>query len=491
MAERTDLTGMTLELDHKYRVGNAVHRGPMATTYDGKWDLFDFPVHIRSYEDLVKLRLRHRDTTRVRWAIESESGKVRGPNLPDVIDAGIEDPTKPFLIMRLPPGELLMSRLKSGDALALGDVVSVVRGVARALHHCRDVGMPHRGPTADRVWFGDDGEVLLLGLGEVLYRDDTVSMSGAPATELLWHIPPESFTVSLRRNESSEESTTLRLRSRNTGTLQGRTLEDDPRAEVYALGCLAYHAINGHHPFFTSPDDPTEGIHATIRDTPLELKNHEAHSDVWRVVSEAMARKPADRFATPLEFAEAFADAVAIHSPAADPVVSAPTQPRVRVARDELSADPEIEEPLTSVGDGFQLWAWRFTSAVLFGIVLFFMLQPRLEPRTLLITSDPPQLRFGEEVGHARIDLGTTPIVLRDRPVTAPLRLFVIGPEGHGATTEFDVSEFTDLGHCSSVTVPLEYPELVQGDDGAGDPGDEDSFEALFEPEASGSDSDE
>ena len=484
MAERTDLTGMTLELDHKYRVGNAVHRGPMATTYDGKWELFDFPVHIRSYEDLVKLRLRHRDTTRVRWAIESESGKVRCSNLPDVIDAGIEDPTKPFLIMRLPPGDLLLSRLKSGDSLSLRQVVDVVRGVATALDHCREVGMPHRGPTADRVWLGEDGDVLLLGLGEVLYRDDTVSMSGAPATELLWHIPPESFTISLRKNESADERTTLRLRSRTSGTLQGRTLEDDPRAEVYALGCLAYHAINGHHPFFTSPDDPTEGIHATIRDTPLELKNHESHSEVWRIVSQAIAREPADRFATPVEFAEAFADAVAIHSPTTvEPVVAAPGQPNTRLFRSEESEETAIDEPIGSGGDAFQLWAWRFTSAVLFGLVLFFMLQPRLEPRTLLITSDPPQLHFGEEVGHARVDLGTTPIVLRDRPVTAPLRLFVIGPDGYGATTEFEVSAFTDLGHCSSVTVPLQYPELVQDSTGADDPFDG--------PDVSGAGSDE
>ncbi len=478
MAERTDLTGITLELDHKYRVGNAVHRGPMATTYDGKWDLFDLPVQIRSYEDLVKLRLRHRDTTRVRWAIESEAGKVRGPNLPDVIDAGIEDPTKPFLIMRLPEGQVLVNKLKS-ERLPVDQVVPIVRGVARALEHCREVGMPHRGPTADRVWLGDDGQVLLLGLGEVLYRDDTVSMSGATSPELLWHIPPESFTISLRRSDSDDNNSALRLRTRNAGTLQGRTLEDDPRAEVYALGCLAYHALNGHHPFFTSPDDATEGIHATIRDTPLELKDHAAHSDLWRVVSQAIAREPAERFANPLEFAEAFADSVALgNTSTVEPIVASAGQSRPTLGLNEtgeVRALTDTAAPVASA-DGFQLWAWRFTSAVLFGIVLFYMLQPRLEPRTLVVTSDPPLLHFGEEVGHTRVDLGTTPIVLRDRSVTAPLRLFVIGPDGYGATTEFDISQFTDLGHCSSVTVPLEYPELANDSSGAND-----SFEARFE----------
>ena len=273
MVDRSDLTGMTLELDHKYRVGNIVHRGAMVTTYAGVWELFDLPIHVRSYESLIKLRLRHRDTTRIRWAIESEAGKVRGPNLPDTIDAGIEDPTKPFLVFRLPEGDLLLNRLRVEGRFDADRVVPVITGVARALGVCREVGMIHRGPTADRVWVGDDGEIVLLGVGEVLYRDDTISMSGAPSTELLWHIPPESFTVSQRRTDDDEDgdrATTLRLRTRPAGTLQGRVLEDDPRAEVYALGCLAYHALNAHHPFFTSMDDPTEGIHATIRDRPLE-----------------------------------------------------------------------------------------------------------------------------------------------------------------------------------------------------------------------------
>lgn len=487
MAERTDLTGMTLELDHKYRVGGVVHRGPMATMYEGKWELFDSPVHVRSYEDLVKLRLRHRDTTRIRWAIESEAGKIRGPGLPDVIDAGIEDPTKPFLIMRLPPGELLSTHLRSREGLSTEKAVTIVHQVARALDHCRELGMPHRGPTADRIWLGADGEVLLLGLGEVLYRDDTVSMAGAPSTELLWHIPPESFMVSLRRNEGSDQTTALRLRSRNRGTLQGRTLEDDPRAEVYALGCLAYHVLNGHHPFFTSPDDPTEGIHATIRDTPLDLRGHGTQSNIWRIVSQAMAREPSERFANPIEFAEAFADAAGLRSPTAvEPLIQNRAQSAIAATTPVGDEDNFLVPAAPAGGDAFQLWAWRFTSTVLFGIVLFFMLQPRLEPRTLLITSDPPQLHFGEEVGHARVDLGTTPIVLRDRPVTAPLRLFVIGPDGYGATTEFDVSEFSDLGHCSSITVPLTYPEMIVDSTGAHDP-----LEALFDSEGSDGDATE
>ncbi len=466
MVDRSDLTGMTLELDHKYRVGNIVHRGAMVTTYAGVWELFDLPIHVRSYESLIKLRLRHRDTTRIRWAIESEAGKVRGPNLPDTIDAGIEDPTKPFLVFRLPEGDLLLNRLRVEGRFDADRVVPVITGVARALGVCREVGMIHRGPTADRVWVGDDGEIVLLGVGEVLYRDDTISMSGAPSTELLWHIPPESFTVSQRRTDDDEDgdrATTLRLRTRPAGTLQGRVLEDDPRAEVYALGCLAYHALNAHHPFFTSMDDPTEGIHATIRDRPLEPRGIDPDDDVWLVVQQALSRDPKDRFASPQEFAEAFAEAVHGATPAA-------VEPAVSDGVDEYEEPPSVDEIgaleiVSAERDAYSVWAWRLTAIILFALVGFLMARDHLRGHTLLLTSVPPGLELGEEVGHTRQPIGKTPVLLLDRSLSEPLRLFAIGPDGaEGGTSTYHPGLFQDLGRCRSALLELQYPEVMEFD---------------------------
>ena len=436
----------------------------MSTLYRGEWELFDLPVHVRSYESLARLRLRHRDATRIRWAIESEAGKIRGPNIPDVIDAGIEDPTNPFLVMRLPAGDTLSNVLERESRLPAARVASIVSGVATGLQTCREAGAIHRGPTVDRVWLGDEGEVLLQGVGDVLYRDDTISMATPPHIELLWHIPPESFTQSMRP-VSSASSSTMRTRSRDQrGSLQGRTLEDDPRAEVYALGCLAYHALNGHHPFFTSIDDATEGIQATISDAPLELRDHPPHTDIWRVVSQALARDPAERFATPLAFAEAFTEAAGVRS--AQPHKAAPTP-----LEDLQEGASEFDFPQTGLSaddvptlarepDAFQLWAWRFTALVLAGVVAFLLVADRFDPQTLLITSDPPGIEIGEEFGHVRQSLGTTPVVLFDRDVTAPLRVFAIGPEGeHGATATYDINRFQDLGHCRATELSLAYPE--------------------------------
>lgn len=461
MPEPSDLTGNTLRLEHKYRVGAAVHRGPMATLYRAEWDLFDLPVYVRSYESLVKLRLRHRDATRIRWAIESEAGRLRHPNLPDVVDAGIEDPMKPFLVMRLPAGDVLSRRIQRDGRFPVEKVAGIVEQVAAALAYCRDQGAPHRGPTADRVWIGEGDEVLLQGVGEVLYRDDTVSMSGPMAKELLWHIPPESFTVSMRIPEDeggSAATSSMRARMRTQGTLQGRTLEDDPRAEVYALGCLAYHALNGHHPFFTSVDDATEGIQATINDTPLELKDHPPHSEVWRAVSRALSRDPSDRFHTPEAFAEALAEAAGTTpAPVLEPAEE--TSELGALIPDESADDIPVA---VSSGDAFQIWAWRFTSLVLFAIVGFLLLSQRFEGQTLLVTSDPPGLEIGEEFGHTRESLGETPVLLFDRDITAPLRIFAIGPDGtYGETANYDVSRFQDLGRCRATELQLAYPEAM------------------------------
>ena len=227
MADRTELTGLTLELDHKYSIGPAVQRGPMATMYRATWTLFELPVYVRFYESLIALRLAHRDATRIRWAIEGEAGRVRGEHLPDAIDTGIHGAQQPFLVVRIPRGETLQDRLSAQGPLPLEDAVELTRAMASALRDCRDQAQPHRGPTMDRVWCGEDGSYTLLGYGEVLYRDETLRIRGRSCTELLWHIPPESFRATQSEaGEPSTRSQSLRMSARNPASHADRRIEE-------------------------------------------------------------------------------------------------------------------------------------------------------------------------------------------------------------------------------------------------------------------------
>lgn len=448
-----DLTGNQLTLDHTYEVGDVLHRGPLATLYSAKWTLFDVPVQIRSYESLIRLKLRHRDTSRLKSLVQNDAGRIRGPGLPDTIDMGQEDHTRPFLVYRLPEGRLLTDHLREEGRLSMEATARVIEEIANALDTCRAAGLPHRGPTADRVWITDDGHAILLGVGEVLYRLDTLTMSGVATTELVWHLPPEAFESDNRevRTEESladERTRTGRLRLAQSVGDNTRDAEDDPRAEVYALSCLAYHCLAGHHPFFVDPNDPSEGIVATLRDTPLELRDIPPESEFSRAVFEGLSRNPEERPDSPQEVARSLNESLGLSTGEA-------ASPRLRELPDEVDTDPEpsYERPAGQ-------WLWKFSAVVLLLGVAGYTLMLRLQPTTLVITSEPTGVEMEEVVGHTAEPRGTTPLLLRDRPPHVPITLRVVAPDGtRGEPTTLYPAEFEDLGQCRGVSLELTYPD--------------------------------
>ncbi|MFT4702795.1 MAG: serine/threonine protein kinase [Bradymonadia bacterium] len=454
MAERTDLSGLTLELDHKYAVGHVLHRGPIATTYLATWTLFNLPVYVRFYESLSTLRLRHRDATRIRWTIESETGKIRGEHLPDIVDSGMHGPTQPFLVLRLPKGELLSEKLEREGRLPAQETARIVHAIASALQDYREQGNPHRGPTVDRVWLGESGEVLLLGYGEVLYREETLMMQGVATTELLWHIPPESFLASqplVDEANTGARSSTLRLRARGAGVTTDRNLEDAPRAEAYALACLGYHCINGHHPFFAVRSDPSEGIQTTLVGEALPLHGHGPKTPVASAIARGLVRQPEERWESAYGFAAALNTA------------TGRTQELAEAHQGDESLVPSDVDEHDDVLDlaprnTTELWLWRIAAVVLAGALGVTLMRDRGAESAVLITSDPPGLQIGQEIGHVTETLGATPITLLREDGNTPLRLFAIGPDGQRGETALLVPGNAPLvDDCRFLNLTLEF----------------------------------
>ena len=450
MADRTELTGLTLELDHKYSIGPAVQRGPMATMYRATWTLFELPVYVRFYESLIALRLAHRDATRIRWAIEGEAGRVRGEHLPDAIDTGIHGAQQPFLVVRIPRGETLQDRLSAQGPLPLEDAVELTRAMASALRDCRDQAQPHRGPTMDRVWCGEDGSYTLLGYGEVLYRDETLRIRGRSCTELLWHIPPESFRATQSEaGEPTTRSQSLRMSARNPAGHADRRIEESESAEVYALAALTYTALNGHHPFFTSMSDWNEGVQNTQTLQPLPVTG--ANAGVSAAIMRGLSRDPLARFPN----VEAYVDAL-------DAALTRDQEPALP-SFEALSPEDTLafeDDALDLMGprDTTQLWLWR-AATVLFALVAAgAIMTQRAGTSAVLVTSTPTGLELGRVNGHVSERLGATPITLVDVDPGRPLELFAIGPDGQtGAVGSYNLSNADLVGECRILSLDMQF----------------------------------
>jgi serine/threonine-protein kinase len=116
----------------------------------------------------------------------------------------------------------------------------------------------------------------------------------------------------------------------------------DGRADVYALGATLYFLLAGH-PMFPTGSTAQKLMWQQWKDpTPIRQLRPEVPAPLERVIQKALAKKPADRFQTPLDFAEALAPfAVGLAAPPQHLIPSPPP----RKGRPEGASRPSLHLP--------------------------------------------------------------------------------------------------------------------------------------------------
>ena len=89
----------------------------------------------------------------------------------------------------------------------------------------------------------------------------------------------------------------------------------DARLDVYSLGCTLYHLIAGRPPFPGSSLSEKVQVHETKEPTPLHESSPDMPAGVALVVQKMTAKRPADRFQSMAEVAQALAPYIAASSP--------------------------------------------------------------------------------------------------------------------------------------------------------------------------------
>ena len=308
-------------LGERYRVVRELTRGGMGTIFEAE-DV----KHRRA----VAIKVLNPDLAQAigarRFQAEIEmAARLLHPHIVPLHDSGAAEGLL-YYVMPLVTGESLRQRLAREKQLPLEDAVRIAREVADALHYAHGQGLVHRDVKPENV---------LLSSGHALVLDFGVAQSSGSGAEA---VTRTLAVLGTPLYMSPEQSAGARV---------------DARSDQYSLACVLYEMLAGQPPFTGGSADSIALQHRTLEPRPVTALRPTVPPPLAAALARALAKAPADRYAT----TAAFGDALAIlPTPALSPTPSAARRDsatpdrapggRVMLAvlpLDNMSADPEQE----------------------------------------------------------------------------------------------------------------------------------------------------
>jgi len=228
-----DLAHLASALDGRYAIERELGRGGMATVYLARDVRHRRPVALKVLHHDVGALL---GPSRFRREIET-SANLRHPHILPLFDSGEADGLL-YYTMPYVPGESLRDRLqRAGGALPLVEARRVVRDVADALAHAHRHGVVHRDIKPENILLADGHAVVAdFGIARAVRsahatHDSDAAAAGDP-TATLTSIGMALGTPAYMAPEQAVGDADV-----------------DHRADLYALGVVAYEMLTGAHPF--------------------------------------------------------------------------------------------------------------------------------------------------------------------------------------------------------------------------------------------------
>jgi hypothetical protein len=210
------------------------------------------------------------------------TARLQHPHILPLLDSGEADGLL-YYVMPVVTGETLRARLEREQQLPIPDAVRIAREVASALDYAHRQGVVHRDIKPENILL-HDGSALVADFGIAL----AVQTAGGQ------RMTQTGLSLGTPQYMSPEQA------------MGEKTI--DARSDVYALGAVAYEMLTGDAPFTGTT---VQAIVAKVLSADPErptLVRKTIPPHVEAAVLTALAKLPADRFATAAEFASALSN---------------------------------------------------------------------------------------------------------------------------------------------------------------------------------------
>jgi len=235
------------------------------------------------------IKAEHNDLASVR-TFQHEAkvlSAFRMQNLPVVLDFGLSQCGRQYMVMELLQGESLKEVLEKRGPLNFELAIDISVQILSALEHAHALGVVHQDLNAQNVMitWGDDGsplaKVVDFGLAGGVRRPESLlggrskTMQGTPL-----YMSPEQA--------------------------QGRVA--DARSDIYSFGCLLFEMLTGATPFAKNSIAETLGAH--IRESAPGLRSRmpvdsDMVAELDFIIGKCLRKSPSKRYSSALQLRDA------------------------------------------------------------------------------------------------------------------------------------------------------------------------------------------
>ncbi len=221
----------------RYRLEKILGEGGMGKVFLAQDELYGHEYKDRQAQVALKFLTRTFAGHSIsRMALQRETRKSQQLTHPNVVRVHNFDhhAGNPYMIMEYMRGQSLddFLRANAANGLPLKDAFKLIQGMVDGLGYIHGAGLVHSDFKPNNVFVGADGEAKILDLGiarinEAAVKNDQETQFNASA---LGALTPTYASCEMFEGQPP-----------------------DPRDDIYALGCVIYELLAGHHPFNRVP----------------------------------------------------------------------------------------------------------------------------------------------------------------------------------------------------------------------------------------------